>query len=1165
LIHPAVRDLFLDLGRHAGFQEAVRRINRGGSVSVSGLTTTAKALYAVLLWQASGRPLVIVVDGNKQAEALSEAIQAFFSLVASEERNEPLLLPALDVLPLQNLSPHAEILEQRAIGLWRLASQRVPITVVPVAAALLRIAPAEHYRQLALKLRVGDDLPLDEVVEHLESIGYERREPVEMVGEFSVRGGILDVFSPEASKPVRIDLFGDQVESIRRFDVESQRSVLKIEDCALLPLAEYQRSRALLTQLNERIEEAGLPRRDLAPAGMPFPGWELLSGMVRPRNCSVFSLLESPVIVWDEPDEVHSAAERFWKRLEQIERSPVYDPDKIYFRWDELKRQASPAAEAEFKELDFGVPDDAAIHIATRPCLSFHGNMQVAIAEARNLVEASTRVAFFASSTGEVERVADILTEYGIAYQLGLDQNDATPAYLAERAYLAGEVASIYVIKGLIRHGTAFQESKLVVFGSEDLFDTSELVARAPAGKAALAAFSADLIDLKPGDYVVHAEHGVAQYRGLREISQGEAKGDYMLLEYAAEAKLYVPLARMDLVQRYRGAGEARPALDRMGGATWTRTKTKIKAKMRDMADELLKLYASRQVAEGFSFSTDSNWQREFEDAFEFSETRDQITAIKEIKRDMENPQPMDRLLCGDVGFGKTEVVMRAGFKALGDGKQVAVLAPTTVLAFQHFETFKRRFQPFPVRVEMFSRFRSPKELKAALADLGEGKVDIAIGTHRLLSRDVAFRDLGLVIVDEEQRFGVKHKERLKQLKRVVDVISMSATPIPRTLHMSLLGLRDMSVIETPPKDRLAIHTVVAPSQPALIHSALELELGRGGQVYFLHNRVDTIWQRAAMIQELTPQARIGVGYGQMGEAELEKTMLQFMRHEFDILVSTTIIENGLDIPLANTIIIENAERYGLSELYQLRGRVGRSNRRAYAYLLVPPDTELTEVARKRLAALKEFSDLGAGFKIAALDLELRGAGNLLGGEQHGHINTVGFDTYVRLLDETVRELKGEPVAPEIHSALNLGLDIRIPSDYISDENQRLRAYRQIASATTASERDRIAKELEDRYGPVPEAVRNLIDYSALKTAAEQAGIEAIDRRPNLLNIKFHKETRVDPARLMNIVSQTRGAQFSPAGVLILPLDHRTGAAEILRFLRERLDELRPIETSPSN
>jgi transcription-repair coupling factor (superfamily II helicase) len=1160
LIHPAVRDLFLDLGRHSGFQEAVRRIQKGGRASLSGLTNTAKALYSVLLWQSCGRPLVIVVDGNKQAEALSESLQTFFSMLAAEERNEPLLLPALDVMPLQNLSPHAEICEQRAIGLWRLASQRVPITILPVPAALLRVAAGDHYRQLALKLRVGDELPLDDLLAHLESIGYERREPVEMVGEYSVRGGILDVFSPEVAKPVRIDMFGDQVDSIRRFDVESQRSVSRIEECLLLPLTEFQKSRALLAELNELVQQADIPGRDLPPPGAPFPGWELLTAMARPRETSVFGLLEKPVIVWDEPEQVRAAAERLWKRLEQTDRSPAYDPEKIFFRWEELTRQAEAAPQAELKQLEIGIGNEDSVHIATRPALTFHGNMQVAIGEARNLVESGNRVAFFASSTGEVERMADILTEYGIAFQLGLDQKDPTPAYLAERAYLAGEVASIYVVKGLVRRGTAFQDAKLVVFGAEDLFDASELVAQAPAGKSALATFSADLIDLKPGDYVVHAEHGVAQYLGLREIAQGEAKGDYMLLEFAAESKLYVPLARMDLVQRFRGAGESKPVLDRMGGATWTRTKTKIKARMRDMADELLKLYASRKMADGFSYSNDSNWQREFEDAFEFTETKDQVTAIKEIKRDMESPHPMDRLLCGDVGFGKTEVVMRAAFKALGDGKQVAVLAPTTVLAFQHFETFKRRFQPFPVRVEMFSRFRTPKELKAALVDLAEGKADVAIGTHRLLSQDVAFRDLGLVIVDEEQRFGVKHKERLKQMKKVVDVISMSATPIPRTLHMSLLGLRDMSVIETPPKDRLAINTVVAPFQPALIQSALELELGRGGQVYFLHNRVDSIWMRAAMIQELVPQARIGVGHGQMGEAELEKTMLKFMRHEYDILVCTTIIENGLDIPLANTMVIENAERYGLSELYQLRGRVGRSNRRAYAYLLVPPDTELTEVARKRLAALKEFSDLGAGFKIAALDLELRGAGNLLGGEQHGHINTVGFDTYVRLLDETVRELKGEVVSPEIHSALNLGLDIRIPSDYISDENQRLRAYRQIANANDAVARERVEKELEDRYGQVPGEVRNLIEYSALKSVAEKAGIEAVDRRHSILNIKFHKETRVDPAQLMNIVSGSRGAQFTPAGVLLLPLEARTSASEILQFVREKLEQLQPPE-----
>ena len=1158
MIHPSVRDLFLDLGKHPSFQEALRRLASGGTASLSGLTTTAKALYAVLLSQSSQRPLIIVVDGNKQAEVLYETLHTFFSLLAAEDRNGPQLLPALDVLPLQNLSPHAEIAEERAIGLWRLATQKVPITILPVASALLRIEPGDFYRQLALKLRVGDELPLEDVVAHLQSVGYERREPVEMVGEYSVRGGILDVFSPESPKPVRIELFGDQVDSIRRFDVESQRSVLKLEDCTLLPLAEYQKSRGMLAQLADLMRQADIPGRDLPPPGEPFPGWETVVPMLRPRNASIFSLVDRPLVVWDELEQVQSAAERFWKRLEQIERSPAYDPEHSYFTWEELQRRTASAPQISFKELEIGwdAEGQGNGHISTRPAQTFHGSMQVAVAEARNQVESGSRVAFFASSTGEVERVADILNEYGIPYQLGLEQFDSTPAYLAERAYLAGAVASIYLIKGRVRRGTAFQDSKLVVFGSEDLFESSELVARAPASKSALATFSADLIELKPGDYVVHAEHGVAHYLGTREIAQGEAQGDYMLLEYAGGAKLYVPLTRMDLVQRFRGAGETAPALDRMGGATWTRTKARIKAKMRDMADELLKLYASRKMAEGFSFSLDSNWQREFEDAFEFNETPDQLTAIRDIKHDMEDPQPMDRLVCGDVGFGKTEVVMRAAFKALGDGKQVAVLAPTTVLAFQHFETFKRRFQPFPVRVEMFSRFRAPKEIKAGLADLAEGKIDLAIGTHRLLSQDVVFRDLGLVIVDEEQRFGVRHKERLKHLKQTVDVISMSATPIPRTLHMSLLGLRDMSVIETPPKDRLAIHTVVAPFQPELIRSALEQELGRGGQVYFLHNRVDSIWARAAMLQQLVPNARIGVGHGQMSEAELEKSMLSFMRHEFDILVCTTIIENGLDIPLANTMIIENSERYGLSELYQLRGRVGRSNRRAYAYLLVPPDTELTEIARKRLAALKEFSELGSGFKIAALDLELRGAGNLLGGEQHGHINSVGFDTYVRLLDETVRELKGEEVAPEIHSTLNLGLDIRIPTDYIADENQRLRAYRQIANASDDAARDRAEKELADRYGPVPEALRNLLAYSGLKNLAEKAGIEAVDRRHNLLNIKFHKDTRVDPVRLMTLVGRTPGAQFSPAGVLLLPLDGLTGAGEILRHLSEKLGQL---------
>jgi transcription-repair coupling factor (superfamily II helicase) len=698
-------------------------------------------------------------------------------------------------------------------------------------------------------------------------------------------------------------------------------------------------------------------------------------------------------------------------------------------------------------------------------------------------------------------------------------------------------------------------DSQLAILGSEDLFETSDLIARQPT-KSQLAAFAADIADLKPGDFVVHVTHGVGQFLGIRELAQGDQRGDFMLIEYAAESKLYVPLTRLDLVQKYRGAGEAKPHLDRLGGVTWEKTKSRVKAKMRDMADELLKLYAQRRMAKGFAFSNDSNWQREFEDAFEYLPTKDQLNAVSQIKGDMESEQPMDRLLCGDVGFGKTEVAMRAAFKALGDGKQVAVLAPTTVLSFQHYETFRRRFASFPIRVELVSRFRTPKEVKAVLEDLATGKVDVLIGTHRLLSKDVEFSDLGLLIVDEEQRFGVRHKERLKQLRHNVDVLTMSATPIPRTLHMSLLGLRDMSVIETPPKDRLSINTVVAHFNPDLIKVAIEQELARQGQVYFVHNRVDTIFMRAASIQELVPHCRIGVGHGQMGEAELERVLLGFMKHQYDVFVCTTIVENGLDIPLANTMLIENAERYGLSELYQLRGRVGRSNRRAYAYLLVPTDTQLSEVARKRLAALKEFSDLGAGFKIAALDLELRGAGNLLGGEQHGHIEAVGYDTYVRLLEETVKELKGEEVPLEIHATLNLGLDIRIPVDYISDDAQRLRSYKRIADVKEEAQAARIAEELADRYGPVREEVSNLLRFSLLKALAQAAGVESIDRRQGFANLKFHQQSKINPFKLMALVRNTAGAQFTPAGLLKFPLKASTNPADLISDLKSALLEL---------
>lgn len=1043
--------------------ETFQRVLAGESAH--GLTVTAKAIYLALLARELRQPIMAITGGNKQADALMEPLVAMARLL---DVGRPLLLPALDVLPHQNLAPHSALSEQRAVGLWRMANGDAPITVVPLASALFRTRDAAFYRQLTLTLRAGEEIGLDSLTAHLTAAGYERQEPVELAGTFSVRGGIIDIFPPESPRPLRIEFFGDEIESIREFDPATQRSVAPVSTATLLPL----------------IEE---------------PGHGLFRSV---RRASPFDLAPDGLIVWDEPEQTRPAAERFWKRLEEAEPSGELS-ELNFWRWGELESHLAARRSIAFRELAIG---EGGADARTSTTTAFRGNLSRATAEIRGFAEKGGDVVFFAPAAGELDRLRDLFPSL--------------------RAFEIGAIG----------RGTVFADPELAIYAFDDLFDTSAVVAKQPQIQSNLKAFAADIADLKPGDFVVHTVHGIGRFAGIKTIEQGDLSGDFMLLEYAGESKLYVPLSRLDLVQKFRGSGEAAPELDRMGGATWERTKKRVKAKLRDMADELLKLYAQRKMAEGFSFSPDSNWQREFEDAFEYTPTKDQLTAVAEIKRDMESQQPMDRLLCGDVGFGKTEVAMRAAFKCLGDGKQVVVLAPTTVLAFQHLESFKRRFASFPVRMELFSRFRSAKEIKEGLADLATGKVDVAIGTHRLLSKDVEYRDLGLLIVDEEQRFGVRHKERLKQLRASIDVLTMSATPIPRTLHMSLLGLRDMSVIETPPKDRLAIHTVVAHFDGDLIRQAIEQEVSRGGQVYFIHNRIESIFARAASIQEMLPQVRIGVGHGQMGEEELEKVLLGFMRAEYDVFVCTTIVENGIDIPLANTIIIENAQNYGLSELYQLRGRVGRSNRRAYAYLLVPPNTELTDIARKRLAALKEFSDLGAGFKIAALDLELRGAGSILSGEQHGHIGDVGFDMYVRMLEETVRELRGEEIPPEVHSSLNLGVEVRIPADYIADEHQRLRAYKRVADLKTADQAAPLLAEFADRYGQPPDVMHTLIAFSLVKAQAERVGIESIERRGGFANIKFHQETRINPEKLLALVQSVAGAQFTPAGVLRVPV-----------------------------
>ena len=639
---------------------------------------------------------------------------------------------------------------------------------------------------------------------------------------------------------------------------------------------------------------------------------------------------------------------------------------------------------------------------------------------------------------------------------------------------------------------------------------------------------------MKTGDFVVHVEHGIGVFVALREIDLSGESQEFMELRYAGKDKLFVPVEHLDSVQKYTGG--AKPSLDRLGGTSWERTKTRLRRAMRDMAGELLRLYAARKSMSGHSFGPDSHWQREFEDAFEYELTSDQQVVIADIKKDMESPVPMDRLLCGDVGYGKTEVAMRATFKAVMDGKQVAWLAPTTVLVFQHLKTIVDRVVAFPVRVEMLSRFRTRAEQSRILIDLADGKIDIIIGTHRLLSKDVRFKDFGLLIVDEEQRFGVWHKERIKQLRRQVDVLTMTATPIPRTLNMSLAGIRDMSVIETAPKDRLAIQTNVITFDESVIARAIRTELERGGQVYFVHDRVESISSIAGLLRRLVPEARIGVAHGQSSEAALERCMVDFIRHKCDILLATTIIENGLDIPNANTIVINHAERYGLAQLYQLRGRVGRSNRRAYAHLVVPPTPLLSAIARKRLAAIKEFSDLGSGFRVAALDLEIRGAGNLLGAEQSGHINAVGFDMYIKLLEQTVNELKGQEIQERARAVINLKVDLRIEEKYISDTNQRLSLYRRVAAARSESDLDQILEEMGDRYGPMPSSLLSLVEYGRIRLVADKLGVEALDREGHSLVLKFGPESRIDPASLIRFAQKNSGVTLTPPAVLRINL-----------------------------
>jgi len=1240
---PDLRSLLQSVFEHTALREVCGALQAGAPqaarperVTISGLTPSAKALVVAVLAREARRPIVVLTKDNEAAQTHRQTTSTFLDWMAPVGGGAVQVLPALDCSPYEGRSPHAEILEQRAVALWNLSRDGGQVIFAPVPAALGRFREKAFYSSLALELKVGDELSLDDLVEHLGGVGFEPAEPVADVSQYSVRGGIVDVFPPEAEWPFRLEFFGDQLESVREFDPSSQRSRKPVPKALLLPLSEAQRSprffaslvRVLTERARQRAKSRGTALSDREPewAGEysdTFPGWEFFVPLVAPHPHTLFSLLERPVLVWDEPldrrDQVRRTLEGLAAGFDEVRDivPPRPGPQDAFLAeaefleaverlpqisLKELAVESAPAAavpaptaiviggdlyfppelgspESEVRSSGFQSPDSHGFGLRTsdsgqspspepgapnpesqspehvllsQPPPKFPGGVKALAEDLRARLKQGESVIFVVPTSGKVDRLREILKEYEISYATVVEDGQKREAPPPELE--AGP--SVLIARGEISEGVAFPELRQLWLADSDLFGGFDWAARGRRERSGISSFISDLSDLKVGDYVVHIDHGISIYQGLRQLSVAGATRDFMLLTYQDDARLYVPLERLDLVEKYRSGEGAKPVLDRLGGTTWERTKTRVKRALRDMAQELLQLYAERKTGGGVATPADTPWQREFEDAFPFEETTDQIRAIADIKRDLESPEPMDRLLCGDVGYGKTELAMRAAFKVIQDGRQVVVLAPTTVLAFQHHTTFRQRLAAFPVRVEMLSRFRSPAEQKKTVVEAEAGRVDILIGTHRLLSKDVRLRDLGLLVVDEEQRFGVAAKEKLKKMKSGVDVLTMSATPIPRTLHMSLGGLRDLSVIETPPRGRLAIQTTVAPFAPALIQSAILQEMQRQGQVFFVHNRVESIFQMAALVQRLAPTARVGVAHGQMGEKDLERVMLKFMQGEYDVLVATALIENGLDIPRANTIIVNHADRFGLSDLYQLRGRVGRSNRRAYAYFLIAAEDTLTPLARRRLAALKEFSDLGAGFRLAALDLELRGAGNLLGAEQHGHLNAIGIDLYLKMLEQTVAELRGAPAKIEVRTALNLGFDIKIPDQYIPDENQRLRMYKRISSVAAPAERADLEAELIDRFGPIPPSVSNLLDYASLKACAEQLLVQTVERKADEIWMKFHEQTPVDPLRLTQFVRRRREASFRPDRVLRFRVRDREG--NLLAQIQNVLQELHP-------
>jgi len=1202
---------------------------RTGPVSLSGLRGAAHAALGAHLVEAHGeRPVLFVTRSSKAADALVEDLRATLgeagggtagATAARPRRGSAAPGPAgtaparvrpfprHDTPPYDRFSPQPFVVAQRMDVLYRwLASaphdagpglpgerrapptEPAPVVVAPWTALALRVPSRELVRARTVHLEVGQSVDRDALIATLVSAGYTRMPLCEEPGELAVRGGILDVFPPQRPRPVRIELLGDEVESLREFDPASQRSQAALGHAVAAPPRELLFDRSGVVERSEglraRARQQGVPERavdeltDALLRGHVPPGGECLAPLLLPSTETVLDFLPpDTLVVIDDPRGGRERLVRWYEEalanfeaarqsgrvvpapgelaldpealaeglrvrapvvLERVVAEAAPGDDGIGARGPGTGANGAGAGAGAAAETDDGAGARAAqgaraqrLHVQT----TGHDGLRTELVRsrshdrpleplARRLAawrEEGWRTVLAVGSLSAAERLRSLLADYGERTSLA-----RTPA----PAWRWSRPGQVEVRVARLSEGFALPLERLAVVTEEEIFGPRQRRRRArarwPEGAGAVEA----LAQLQPGDALVHAEHGIGLYRGLVELALwGGVTGEFLRIEYAGGDKLFLPVHRLNLVQRYVGAEGHPPRLDRLGGATWETAKRGVRRSLRMMAEELLRVHAARELTRGTAFSPRDRMLEEFEATFPYEETPDQLAAIEDVLGDMTREQPMDRLVCGDVGYGKTEVAVRATFRAVMDGKQVAVLVPTTVLAQQHEETFRARFAGYPVRIESLSRFARPREARAVLQGLADGTVDVVIGTHRLLQKDVAPRDLGLLVVDEEHRFGVRHKEKIKQLKKTVDVLTLTATPIPRTLQMALGGLRELSVIDTPPADRLAIRTQVCRFSEDLVREAILRELRRGGQVFLVHNRVQSIEARAELLRRVVPEARVIVAHGQMRERELEKHMLAFAHGEADVLLCTTIIESGLDLPRANTILIDRGDALGLAQLYQLRGRVGRSAHRAYCYILVPGEQTLTDDARRRLDAIQDLTELGSGFRLASMDLEIRGAGNLLGAEQSGNLAAVGFETYMEMLHETVEELRGRPAEAPVDPEIRLPVAARLPEEYVPDVAQRLVLYKRLASAPDEADVATIRDELLDRYGPLPDETRQLLEVIRLKILARALGVAAVDYGRGEVVLTAGPTTRIDPRRLVNLMAQGgSGIRVSP-------------------------------------